>query len=407
MKKIFLHSICIAAMLLTMQACGSGKTSDSSASSADSTATVQGELSEGPFKDFSPYYERTLDIYEEELQKDIYQGLITGRERMSKENSKSVSDAIFLTTGQQLLCSADESISTSDTGMIKNVKRDNMGNITMKIAARVKNKSKKLCLVLCDEKDQPIWVCYSIGTTRYKDGEYGKIFSLNLWIPTSLDRFDTQKGYAKLLAYVTKARLVTYNEGKSLNEQTDARAQDYYYKVSGKKAVAKKDVSVKADLGAYELMGNVKSCKWKETEAMTNTYTFDQEGHLTKVNNRSVSNLYSSLKRDKEGRLLSYTQDHADEYYSDGMTYSYDANSRMIKRVYEASDGSTISTYKYNEKGFVASVTEESNYMDGPTEKSTKTYQYQEVDSHGNWTKRSYKQDDGFKITETRIILYY
>lgn len=34
-------------------------------------------------------------------------------------------------------------------------------------------------------------------------------------------------------------------------------------------------------------------------------------------------------------------------------------------------------------------------------------YTYDEVDDHGNWTKRSYKRSDGATGTDTRVITYY
>ena len=61
----------------------------------------------------------------------------------------------------------------------------------------------------------------------------------------------------------------------------------------------------KGDLIAFELMGNVKECKWTETDALQRTYTFDANGHLTKVNKKAVNRVFTNIKRDKKGRLLS------------------------------------------------------------------------------------------------------
>lgn len=163
----------------------------------------------------------------------------------------------------------------------------------------------------------------------------------------------------------------------------------------------------KGDLIAFELMGNVKECKWTETDALQRTYTFDANGHLTKVNKKAVNRVFTNIKRDKKGRLLSYTEDHPDEFYSNDVSYTYDAQGHLSTYKYTAPDYSCKITYTYNDKGHVASALNIGNYMDEGTEKEKRTYNYVSFDKQGNWTKRNRKQNDGSVITETRTITYF
>ena len=154
-------------------------------------------------------------------------------------------------------------------------------------------------------------------------------------------------------------------------------------------------------------MGNVKECKWTETDALQRTYTFDANGHLTKVNKKAVNRVFTNIKRDKKGRLLSYTEDHPDEFYSNDVSYTYDAQGHLSTSKYAAPDYSCKITYTYNDKGHVASTLNIGNYMDEGTEKEKRTYNYVSFDKQGNWTKRNRKQNDGYVITETRTITYF
>lgn len=122
-------------------------------------------------------------------------------------------------------------------------------------------------------------------------------------------------------------------EGPSLATDSTAKAVD----ANAQKAAAESEnaeaekSAAKGDLIAFQLMGNVKECKWTETEAQPRTYTFDENGHLTKVNNKAVNKVFTDIKRDEKGRLLSYTEDHPDEFYAENISYNYDAQNHLSK----------------------------------------------------------------------------
>ncbi len=198
-------------------------------------------------------------------------------------------------------------------------------------------------------------------------------------------------------------------EGPTTATDSTAKAVD----ANAQKAAAESEnaeaekSAAKGDLIAFQLMGNVKECKWTETEAQPRTYTFDENGHLTKVNNKAVNKVFTDIKRDEKGRLLSYTEDHPDEFYAENISYNYDAQDHLSKYEYNAPDYTCKTTYTYNDNGHVASVLNIHNYMDGGAEKEKITYNYVSFDKQGNWTKRNRKQDDGLVITETRTISYF
>lgn len=175
----------------------------------------------------------------------------------------------------------------------------------------------------------------------------------------------------------------------------------------------------KGDLPAFELKGNVKSCKWinaNGSEGET-TYTFNAKGQWTKTNGYLLTNSYETVERNSVGRISST------EFWEDGTGYLDEWHfnqtghlSRKVEKLLsEDYTGSPIVdctgtyTYEYDNKGFVtAKKYSYSERYDGKKWSSTYTYTYLATDTKGNWTKRKVVDSGENKTyTETRVITYY
>ena len=162
------------------------------------------------------------------------------------------------------------------------------------------------------------------------------------------------------------------------------------------------------DRPTFQLVGNVKTCKWKNAEANgeTVTYAFDEQGNLKSINGRK-----EDISRNKQGLIESYS---LGENGLTSFSFTYDANSRVKKSsMSDADSGTDNYTYKYNAKGFVSSRYCKGEIMemgaDEPiTYEENVTYDYTKVDEQGNWTKRTCHGATGRDPwTETRTIVYY
>lgn len=162
------------------------------------------------------------------------------------------------------------------------------------------------------------------------------------------------------------------------------------------------------DRPTFQLVGNVKTCKWKNAEANgeTVTYAFDEQGNLKSINGRK-----EDISRNKQGLIESYS---LGENGLTSFSFTYDANSRVKKSsMSDADSGTDNYTYKYNAKGFVSSRYCKGEIMemgaDEPiTYEENVTYDYTKVDEQGNWTKRTCHGATGRDPwTETRTIIYY
>ena len=162
------------------------------------------------------------------------------------------------------------------------------------------------------------------------------------------------------------------------------------------------------DRPTFQLVGNVKTCKWKNAEANgeTVTYAFDEQGNLKSINGRK-----EDISRNKQGLIESYS---LGENGLTSFSFTYDANGRVKKSSMSDADSGTDSyTYKYNAKGFVSSryckgEISEMGADEPITYEETVTYEYTMVDEHGNWTKRTCHGATGRDPwTETRTIVYY
>lgn len=162
------------------------------------------------------------------------------------------------------------------------------------------------------------------------------------------------------------------------------------------------------DRPTFQLVGNVKTCKWKNAEANgeTVTYAFDEQGNLKSINGRK-----EDISRNKQGLIESYS---LGENGLTSFSFTYDADSRVKKSsMSDADSGTDNYTYKYNAKGFVCSRYCKGEIMemgaDEPiTYEENVTYDYTKVDEQGNWTKRTCHGATGRDPwTETRTIVYY
>lgn len=162
------------------------------------------------------------------------------------------------------------------------------------------------------------------------------------------------------------------------------------------------------DRPTFQLVGNVKTCKWKNAEANgeTVTYAFDEQGNLKSINGRK-----EDISRNKQGLIESYS---LGENGLTSFSFTYDADSRVKKSsMSDADSGTDNYTYKYNAKGFVCSRYCKGEIMemgaDEPiTYEENVTYDYIKVDEQGNWTKRTCHGATGRDPwTETRTIIYY
>ena len=162
------------------------------------------------------------------------------------------------------------------------------------------------------------------------------------------------------------------------------------------------------DRPTFQLVGNVKTCKWKNAEANgeTVTYAFDEQGNLKSINGRK-----EDISRNKQGLIESYS---LGENGLTSFSFTYDADSRVKKSsMSDADSGTDNYTYKYNAKGFVSSRYCNGEIMemgaDEPiTYEENVTYDYTKVDEQGNWTKRTCHGATGRDPwTETRTIIYY
>lgn len=162
------------------------------------------------------------------------------------------------------------------------------------------------------------------------------------------------------------------------------------------------------DRPTFQLVGNVKTCKWKNAEANgeTVTYAFDEQGNLKSINGRK-----EDISRNKQGLIESYS---LGENGLTNFSFTYDADSRVKKSsMSDADSGTDNYTYKYNAKGFVSSRYCKGEIMemgaDEPiTYEENVTYDYTKVDEQGNWTKRTCHGATGRDPwTETRTIVYY
>lgn len=166
----------------------------------------------------------------------------------------------------------------------------------------------------------------------------------------------------------------------------------------------------KGDLALFELKGNVQSAV-VITAYDKVRYNFDEEGKLISINGVQTNEWYQNVERDEQGRLSAYTEGEYDMVSSFKLVYG--KNGFLEKRI--ANDmGECVTTYTYNEAGFLTSDHLLGEYTEMGADKPEKvdvktTYKYTGIDDHGNWTRRETVPADDTEgpVYEARSIMYY
>ena len=166
----------------------------------------------------------------------------------------------------------------------------------------------------------------------------------------------------------------------------------------------------KGDLALFELKGNVQSAV-VITASDKVRYNFDEEGKLISINGVQTNEWYQNVERDEQGRISAYTEGEYDMVSSFKLVYG--KNGFLEKRITNDM-GECVTTYTYNEAGFLTSDHLLGEYTEMGADKPEKvdvktTYKYTGIDDHGNWTRRETVPADDTEgpVYEARSIMYY
>lgn len=166
----------------------------------------------------------------------------------------------------------------------------------------------------------------------------------------------------------------------------------------------------KGDLALFELKGNVQSAV-VITAYDKVRYNFDEEGKLISINGVQTNEWYQNVERDEQGRISAYTEGEYDMVSSFKLVYG--KNGFLEKRITNDM-GECVTTYTYNEAGFLTSDHLLGEYTEMGADKPEKvdvknTYKYKGIDDHGNWTRRETVPADDTEgpVYEARSIMYY
>lgn len=166
----------------------------------------------------------------------------------------------------------------------------------------------------------------------------------------------------------------------------------------------------KGDLALFELKGNVQSAV-VITAYDKVRYNFDEEGKLISINGVQTNEWYQNVERDEQGRISAYTEGEYDMVSSFKLIYG--KNGFLEKRI-NNDMGECVTTYTYNEAGFLTSDHLLGEYTEMGADKPEKvdvktTYKYTGIDDHGNWTRRETVPADDTEgpVYEARSIMYY
>ena len=152
---------------------------------------------------------------------------------------------------------------------------------------------------------------------------------------------------------------------------------------------------VTPDLILCEVQGNVKQIDDENYPATT----FDESGNL--IRHQSNDNI-SNVKRNDKGQLTDFLG-------TDWMTVEWEADRPSVIK-HQWNEMTIIQKLTYDENGRISTIDQE--YIDemvGESERDKITYTYanEDIDSHGNWTKRTVKFGSEAPYVQTRKIQYY
>jgi len=186
-------------------------------------------------------------------------------------------------------------------------------------------------------------------------------------------------------------------------------------------------VSAQGDLALFDLKGKVKQCTWINHKAGCLQYgfsktankevvTFTQAGRCQKWNDilfaaqgRSGNALHNGVERDAKGRTVSGSLYNG--FYAPGSgeeTFEYNNKGKLAKFTYEDAGAMVETTFLYDADGKMSSSTSSiEDMMQDKNQSITVTYQVQNTDAKGNWTKRKATPSAGASWIEFRTIVYY
>ena len=167
------------------------------------------------------------------------------------------------------------------------------------------------------------------------------------------------------------------------------------------------------DALAFDLKGHVKSCIVENNvnDSKTSKYEFKTTGEASLIIINGMRIPSSEIRRDSSKRIQGFSGFGKDEDGYDIYKYYYNSNGtlkaldRMNPELGLLFGSGFTTDYEYNSKGIVIA---EKDVL-----RETK-FNVLEVDSHNNWTKRTYKKEvytifgpDTATVTETRTIEYW
>lgn len=166
-----------------------------------------------------------------------------------------------------------------------------------------------------------------------------------------------------------------------------------------------------ADLAYFELRGPVKSYTEYSNGEKVHSNGFSENGKWTIGDGNKCSKILTDVKRDAEKRIAGYQAE--ENFCYNTYTITYDANTGWVSKVaLSGSEGDNISTYFYDEKGYLVKKVIDGSYTEMGADEAEKvhdtiTYKYETFDQYGNWTKRTAKYSDGTTTVEKRDVVYY
>lgn len=388
-KKVF--SLCLGAVLLLLASCSGGY----------SSKEIDGVefTGEGVFGDVPYICMDFLKEFNESFKAKVLDGSVTEAER--------------------------EELREDCRSRYEEIKKKEIVNVPFELHINGKvvlNSELKLKL---KDYDPIISECYAFYTVEYPE-EYHSLVTRDQVLYTLLLDKDDQ------ILLVYNGSLVRIDIGKSdpyvkpfnwdaLLKDNQARDrmvkvlfvdEEEYVKLMNKQGL---EASKKADAGigclsAFDLKGNVKICLEKNEMGESRKLEFDNMGKLIKCDGNPAQNIYSKMKFDDNGRLVSAVRE--ENYSIIETTYEYDTKTgHLIKQKDVDPEGQMVTTYTYDENGLVTKKQEVGEFTEMGAEEPmklnrTSIYTYPAIDAQGNWTKRQV-ESEGAMITEVRSISYF
>ena len=164
---------------------------------------------------------------------------------------------------------------------------------------------------------------------------------------------------------------------------------------------------------SYPISTNVLDVSFNKNGQVTrdhqgNTYRYDKDGTF-----RSGNHDYTKVKRDKEGRIVSY--DDSQEIDDEGNyvdSYSYDSKGRVIAVSHSGWSENYEIVYTYDKEGRLVKESTTGTYEGGGEFERIREFQYEKFDDEGNWTERYVicnsieKDEDDAESSTSQEVVY-